>query len=271
MKTKSDKSAKKSTAETTDKPIPPPPEANKEGEVVPQKVRQPILETMAETLSQTTSDDDPVSDANLVNMLKSIVNEALAEREKSAGNNQEQEKGGNKEKRHQTHTTTRTADAENGPQEKSGRVDNTFDSGGKHTGQSKGADNTSDSEGQRTGIARCGDYTSDSEGEITNRSRRHEEKENKEKSRRGVDKSPDAEHRGRSRRPKVYEISESEPEISHKRRRSTSPQRRTCKSASPQQKKHRPNSPKHFSMEDDINDFLGNSEAEEEPDTQDDW
>ena len=133
--------------------------------------------------------------------------------------------------------------------------------GGKHTGQSKGADNTSDSEGQHTGIARCGDYTSDSEGELTNRSRRHEEKENKEKSRRGVDKSPDAEHRGRLRRPKVYEISESEPEISHKRRRSTSPQ----------QKKHRPNSPKRFSIEDDINDFLGNSEAEEEPDTQDDW
>ena len=128
MKTKRDKSAKKSTAETTEKPILPPPEVNKEEEVVPQKVRQPILETMAETLTQTTSDDDPAPNANLVNMLKLIVNEALAEREKSAGNNHEAEKGGNKEESHQTHTTTRTADAENGPQEKSRRVDNTLDS-----------------------------------------------------------------------------------------------------------------------------------------------
>ena len=149
-------------------------------------------------------------------------------------------------------------------------VDNTSDSEGKHTGQSKGADNTSDAEGQRTGKSRRGDYTSDSEGELTSQdvwiipltrrvntqanrkvriippTRRVNAQENqdvgiipltrrvnsqsdlgdmrrrKKKSIRGVDKSPDAEHRGWSKRPKVYEISESESEISHKRHRSTS-------------------------------------------------
>ena len=127
MKTKSDKGAKKTTTENTAKPIPPAPEVNKDGEVVPQKVRQPILETMTENVTPTTSTDDPVTNPAFMSMLKSIVNEALAEREKSAGNNQEAEKGGNTAKRHPTHTITRSADAENEPQEKSSCVDNTSD------------------------------------------------------------------------------------------------------------------------------------------------